>query len=200
MTDEQTTEDARVSNATKTDEEGRISNATLDATEGSNLKSDPTSSLDDRAGENVGATNVRDQANQSAHILARLKRDDPDMAQQVDTEQDPQADEPKVFDEAYVQRLRDEAAGYRVKAKGADALAARLHTALVAATGKLADPTDLPFDTAHLEDDGVCLAQAIDDLLSSKPHLAARRVSGDVGQGSRNGTGTVDLLGMLRGH
>lgn len=107
--------------------------------------------------------------------------------------------EPKVFDEAYVKGLRDEAAKYRTKAKGADALAARLHTALVAAHGKLADPSDLPFDPAHLDDEAA-LAAAVDELLARKPHLAARRVSGDVGQGARNGAGTVDLLGMLRGH
>lgn len=36
-----------------------------------------------RPENNVGATNIRDKANQSDHILARLKRDDPDMAQAV---------------------------------------------------------------------------------------------------------------------
>jgi len=33
--------------------------------------------------DNVGGTNVRDQANQADHVLARLKRDDPDLAEQV---------------------------------------------------------------------------------------------------------------------
>ena len=42
------------------------------------------------------------------------------------------------------QKLRDEAASHRVKAKRTDALNARLATAQAALTGKLADPTDLP--------------------------------------------------------
>lgn len=49
-------------------------------------------------------------------------------------------DEPETFDREYVQKLRDEAAGHRVKAKRADALNARLATAQAALTGKLADP------------------------------------------------------------
>lgn len=105
---------------------------------------------------------------------------------------------PKTFDEAYVKDLRDEAAKYRTKAKDRDALAQRLHAALVAADGRLQDPSDLNFDEAHL--DGTALQDAITDLVTRKPHLAARKVAGDVGQGSRNGTGTVDLLGMLRGN
>ncbi|MGX9295219.1 hypothetical protein [Tsukamurella paurometabola] len=115
------------------------------------------------------------------------------------TEQDTPAVEPKTYDEDYVKGLRDEAAKYRTRAKDRDELAQRLHTALVTATGKLADPTDLPFDATHLEDDGASLAQAIDDLLARKPHLAARKVAGDVGQGSRNRSAEVNLLGMLRG-
>lgn len=166
MTDDQTTEDARISDATKTDEEGRVSNATLDATEGSDLKSDPTSSLDEQS-----------EADQIA---------DSDM-----------------FPRSYVEQLRQENGKYRQDARDAaaraDELALRLHTAMVTATGKLADATDLPFDATHLEDDGALLAQAIDDLIARKPHLAARKVSGDVGQGSRNGASDVNLLGMLRG-
>ena len=118
----------------------------------------------------------------------------PDAGNLVDT---PDPDEPKTFDEAYVKDLRDEAAKYRTKAKDRDALAQRLHAALVAADGRLQDPSDLNFDEAHLDGDG--LKNAITDLVTRKPHLAARKVAGDVGQGSRNGTGTVDLLGMLRG-
>ncbi|KXO98623.1 hypothetical protein [Tsukamurella pseudospumae] len=106
------------------------------------------------------------------------------------------------FPRTYVEQLRQENGKYRQDARDAaaraDGLAQRLHTALVAATGKLADPTDLPFDTAHLEDDGVRLAQAIDDLLSSKPHLAARKVSGDVGQG-RNSPSSFSLLDAMKG-
>lgn len=59
--------------------------------------------------------------------------------------------EPETFDRAYVGRLREEGAGYRVKAKVADELGARLATAYAAATGKLADATDLPYDPELLD-------------------------------------------------
>lgn len=106
--------------------------------------------------------------------------------------------EPATFPRAYVEQLRKESAGYRDRARQADDLATRLHAALVGATGRLADPTDLPFDAAHL-DDPEALGTAMDDLLARKPHLASRRVRGDVGQGAAGGgNGTVDLAGLLR--
>ncbi len=53
-------------------------------------------------------------------------------------------------------------------------------------TGRLADATDLAVDDALFGEDGLPDADkvtvALDELLASKPHLAARRVSGDVGQ------------------
>jgi len=52
------------------------------------------------------------------------------------------------FPRDYVERLRKENAGYRQKGKDAeersDALAKRLHTALVAATGRMQAAEDLP--------------------------------------------------------
>jgi hypothetical protein len=101
------------------------------------------------------------------------------------------------FPREYVERLRREAAGYRDRAKQADKLAARLHTALVAATGRLADPSDLAFDEAHLADE-TALGAAIDALLTSKPHLATRRPSGDIGQGARTSSEPVSLGALLR--
>ncbi len=96
-----------------------------------------------------------------------------------------------------MEQLRAESADARVKAKRADGYAQRLHGALVTATGRLADPTDLAFDEAHLEDD-VALNAAIDDLLARKPHLGSRVPRGDVGQGATASSGTVDLAGLLR--
>lgn len=114
------------------------------------------------------------------------------------TEADDTGDESETFPRAYVEDLRAENARYRERAKAADALAQRLHTALVAATGRLADPTDMPFDETHLEDPDA-LAAAIDDLLERKPHLKSRRVVGDVGQGAGGITpGDVDLSALLR--
>lgn len=102
------------------------------------------------------------------------------------------------FPRAYVEELRRENARYRDRAKKADDLAERLHRARVEATGRLADPTDLPYDDSLIEDDDA-LAGAIDALLEQKPHLASRRVSGDIGQGvGANGGQAVSLGAMLR--
>ncbi|MDN6537105.1 MAG: hypothetical protein L0K73_09920 [Corynebacterium variabile] len=75
--------------------------------------------------------------------------DDQDSSQGHD---DPGSDEQDTFPRAYVEKLRKENAGYREKAKRTEALERRLHHALVAADGRLADPSDLPFDAAHLDD------------------------------------------------
>lgn len=102
------------------------------------------------------------------------------------------------FSRTYVEKLRRESAGYRERATRADEYATRLHTALVAATGRLADASDLAFDAAHL-DDAEALNAAIDELLENKPHLATRTPFGDIGQGNRGGTSEpVNLADMLR--
>lgn len=109
-----------------------------------------------------------------------------------------QGDEtPDTFPRDYVENLRKENGRYRQRASDRDALAQRLHTSLVTATGRLADPTDLPFDDAHLED-ADALNAAIDELLERKPHLASRRPRGDVGQGITTKSDFVDLAGILR--
>lgn len=106
--------------------------------------------------------------------------------------------EPDVFPREVVEELRRENAKHRQRAKAADALAQRLHAELVRATGRLADPTDLPFDEGHL-DDPEKLTGAIEQLLAAKPHLASRKPSGDIGQGQR-GTAAqpFSLLGLLK--
>ena len=120
-----------------------------------------------------------------------------DEQDNVTTDETEPADEPDTFPRSYVDKLRKEAADARVKVKDRDDLAARLHTQLVAANGRLADPSDLPFDEAHLED-ADALNAAVDDLLARKPHLASRRPVGDIGQGVSAATSTVDLAGILR--
>ncbi len=110
--------------------------------------------------------------------------------------------EPETFDREYVQKLRDEAASHRVKAKRTDALNARLATAQAALTSKLADPTDLPFTDDLLDDDGLVdedkVRAAVDALIERKPHLAARRPTGNVGQGARPETPEIGLADLLR--
>jgi len=111
-------------------------------------------------------------------------------------------EEPETFDREYVQKLRDEAAGHRVKAKRAEALSAALVTAQAAATGRMADPTDLPYDEEMLDDDGLPdvgkVTAAVEEMLKRKPHLAARRPRGDVGQGARPEVTEEGLASLLR--
>jgi hypothetical protein len=106
--------------------------------------------------------------------------------------------EPATFPREVVEKLRQENGKYRQRAQAADAWAQRLHTELVKATGRLADPTDLEFDESHLEDPDA-LAAAVDDLLARKPHLATRKPAGDIGQGQRGGASEpFSLLQVLK--
>lgn len=117
----------------------------------------------------------------------------------VEGEEDATDADPQTFPKPYVDKLRKEAADNRAKAKRTDDLAARLHTALVQATGKLADPSDLPFDEAHL-DDPEALDAAIEALIASKPHLASRTPRGNIGQGvSGKSEEDFSLAGWLGG-
>ena len=78
-------------------------------------------------------------------------------------------DEPETFPRDYVEQLRQENGKYRQRAQKADAYAQRLHTELVRAAGRLADPTDLPFLEEHL-DDPDALAVAVDDEHVRREH------------------------------
>jgi hypothetical protein len=118
----------------------------------------------------------------------------------LDAADDRQGDaaEPEMFPREVVEELRRENGKYRQRAQRADNLAERLHLELVRATGRLADPTDLEFDEAHI-DDADALTDAIDELLTRKPHLATRRPSGDIGQGQRGSVAQpFSLLQMLK--
>jgi len=141
-------------------------------------------------------TDPADQANENT---AEQPADDPDAGggEVTDDEPSPDENEPDAFPRSYVEQLRSENQRYRERGKRADGLARRLHTELVRSTGRLADPTDLPFDENHIDDAGM-LTAAIDDLLTRKPHLATRRPFGDIGQGPTPPAGTVDLAGILR--
>lgn len=118
-------------------------------------------------------------------------------ASEVSADTADESHEPDTFPREYVEKLRDESAKYRTRAQRADDLAQRLHVALVAATGRLADPSDLAYDDAHLEDPAA-LEAAIDRLVATNPHLASRRPVGDVGQGATPESEPVSLAGILR--
>lgn len=108
-------------------------------------------------------------------------------------------DQPDTFPRTYVEELRQENGRYRQRAQQADELAQRLHLELVRATGRLADPTDLPYSEDHLVD-ADSMGAAIDELLEAKPHLATRRPVGDIGQGQRGpAAGGFSLLDTLKG-
>lgn len=121
----------------------------------------------------------------------------PSAAHEPD-ESSPDANEPDTFPRAVVEKLRQENGKYRQRAQQGDAYAHRLHTEIVRATGRLADPTDLEFDERHL-DDPEALAAAVDELLTAKPHLASRKPVGDIGQGQRGSASEpFSLLGLLK--
>lgn len=115
---------------------------------------------------------------------------------------DAAADEDMTVKRSYISTLRTEAKDHRKRAETAeqnlDATLRQLFTTRVQSTGKLADPEDLDYDADLLADDDA-LTAAIDELVTRKPHLAARRVGGSVGQGV---TGKKDesfsLLGRLQ--
>lgn len=124
--------------------------------------------------------------------------DIPDATPEGNTESR-NTDEPETFPREVVEKLRQENGRYRQRAQQADTLAQRLHTELVRATGRLADPTDLPYSEDHLADADTMVA-AIDALLEAKPHLATRRPAGDIGQGNRGPTpSSFSLLDTLKG-
>ena len=126
---------------------------------------------------------------------------DTESVNNTDTPSEPTAEESTeeqdTFPREYVEKLRDENAKYRQRAQKADDLAHRLHNALTAATGRLQDASDLPYDESHL-DDPEALETAISELLAKKPHLGSRKPAGNIGQGASNTTDTIDLAAMLR--
>lgn len=122
---------------------------------------------------------------------------DSSTTQGEETEPDADAD---TFPRSYVEKLRKESAEYRTRAQKADALAAELWSARVAASSRLADPSDLPMPEGADPTDSEAITEAINSLLETKPHMAARVPRGDVGQGTRDTVQPFSLLGALNTH
>ena len=122
------------------------------------------------------------------------------IEEQPDSQDGENEEQQQTFDRAYVEKLRKESANYRDKAKRAQELEQRLHNALVAKDGRLADPADLEFNPDHL-DNPEALSNAIANLVAKKPGLRAQRLSGDVGAGVREKPKppTTDLLSIMKG-
>ena len=129
-----------------------------------------------------------------------------DLEQEQQQELDPleqeQEQEQEQEPDPLVKKLRNEAAGNRVKAREAGELAeqraAALFTALVRLDGRLADPSDLPYSEEYLTDEAA-LERAIGDLLERKPGLAARQYRGNIGAGVK-GDSPTSLIDIMRGH
>ena len=135
------------------------------------------------------------QASQAAQDASQAAQAAQDASQAA---QDAAHGDAETFPREYVEKLRKEAAEARLKAKKADDYARALFAARVAATGRLADASDLPFNT-DLVDDLPALEAAIDDLLAQHPHYAARTPRGDIGQGvGAVRHDDIDLAAILR--
>lgn len=128
----------------------------------------------------------------------------PPQAPEAHNGAEAQGDGTETFSRAYVEKLRNENAEHRTKAKRADELATRLLVATVreATRGILADPTDLALnEDLHGEDgfpDAEKITEAARTLVERKPHLGDRRPVGAVEQGPREQPKDVDLAGLLR--
>lgn len=129
---------------------------------------------------------------------------DPSSGAQNDA---PEHDEPDTFPRAYVEQLREENARYRTRAGRAEEASRRLMETTVrsAAANILADPGDLlVYDEAAslADDDGWpdadLIVQRAKVLAQDKPHLAARRPRGDIGQGASPTADTPNLAAMMR--
>ena len=145
-------------------------------------------------------TEHEDQVTEDQDVAAatEVEQVDEQPVDNCDSPDTDAADEPETFDRDYVERLRRENGRYRQRAQRADDYAQRLHVEIVRATGRLADPSDLQLDEAHL-DDPDALNAAVDELLTRKPHLASRRPTGEIGQGaSPPAASSVDLAALLR--
>ena len=98
-------------------------------------------------------------------------------------------DASETFDRAYVEKLRDEAATHRLKAKRVDTANTRLLASLVTADGRLVNPAELPLSDALLDDDGIVdpakVSAAVDDLLTVKPYLQTPAAPPPLPQGVR---------------
>ena len=125
-----------------------------------------------------------------------------EQEQQQDPLEQEQEQEQEQEIDPLVKKLRNEAAGNRVKAREAGELAeqraAALFTALVKLDGRLADPSDLPYSEEYLTDEAA-LERAISELLERKPGLAARQYRGNIGAGVK-GDSPTSLIEIMRGH
>lgn len=137
--------------------------------------------------ETLGTDQAADETTETAEAPETLETSD------TETDQDGSATLAKVRREA--KNLRDRAKAAEARA---DELARELWTARVAATGKLDNPAELPFD-AEILDDTDAINQAIETAIAQRPYIKSRKISGEVGQGQRGESpGPHDFSGLFR--
>lgn len=117
-------------------------------------------------------------------------------------ETEAEAGENDTFPRSYVEELRRENASYRDKARAAqsqiDELSRELFTAKVQATGKVENPTEIPYN-ADILNDPDALSEAIDAAVSERPYIKRRTITGDAGQGQRSKpTAPQDFSALFR--
>src|SRR5699024_6433518 len=109
-------------------------------------------------------------------------------------------DDTDTFPRAYVEQLRRKGQNYRHRAQRAETraeqLARELYRSRVAELGLLADPDDMEYD-GELLMDGAALRAAVTELVRSRPHLAARRARGDIGQHEQPAGAPGQSLGAI---
>lgn len=125
------------------------------------------------------------------------------MTEQQTNEQTAPADDAETFPRAYVERLREESAGYRTRAQRADEATSRLTQSVVreATADLLADPADLLLSDELLTDgwpDPEKVRAAAEVLVATKPHFRKVVTNPDVGQGPRREDEGVSLAALLR--
>lgn len=120
----------------------------------------------------------------------------------VENQQPSAEDESATFDRAYVQKLRDEAAAARVRAKRADDATERLRALAVqfAVRDVLKDADDLPWSDDFADEEGWPdqrkIVAAAEALVAARPYLG--RVRGEVGMGQHSEeSDDISLVGIL---
>lgn len=118
---------------------------------------------------------------------------DQDQEQQQDGDQL----EGDTFPRSYVEKLRNESQGYRTERNAAAERVAALTAAVwdqqLTLDGRLADNTDLSMPD-DFDGKPETVTAAVTALLEAKPHLAARRANGDIGQHNSNQDTNTDAF------
>lgn len=152
---------------------------------------------DDAEADLEAVADGTDSADAEADLEADLEADDSaEAGDGADLEAD---DDRDTFPREYVEQLRGEARRHRQAARDAQRQVADLEAEVwrmrVTSTGRLADPSDLPIPEDRLDAD---VDAEVAALLAAKPHLAARRAGGRIGQGEPSTPAAPGLADMLR--